>query len=98
VAGLRNAKFAKPVANIRARGAKTLHRFPSARVPKIPDGVELVPGYVRARKTGTPVWIPKYIGNIFCCNVANCGRERVLKAATPPIKLCGSGSTRENGL
>jgi hypothetical protein len=71
VAGLMNAMFATPVTNIVARGAKTVHRFASAKVPWIPDEIVPVPGYVKARKTGIAVWIPKYIGNIFCCKCEN---------------------------
>ena len=54
-----NTMFATPVINIVARGAKTLHRFASANVPWIPDGVVPAPGYVKSRKTGSAVCMPK---------------------------------------
>jgi hypothetical protein len=59
IAGLMNAIFATPVINMVARGAKTVHRFGSANVPWIPDGVDPALGYVKARKTGTAVCMPK---------------------------------------
>lgn len=71
VAGLMNTIFAKPVANIVARGARTVHRFGSANVPWIPDEVVPAPGYVKARKIGIADCIPKYMGNIFCCKYEN---------------------------
>lgn len=62
VVGPITSRFARPATNIVARGARTLHRFTSAKVPCRPEAVpsgDLAPGYVTARMAGSAVWRPK---------------------------------------
>lgn len=90
VAGPTYAIFIIPVTNMVAKGAKTLHRFASANVPPMPfvavPNAVRTPGYVRARTTGRPACMVKYMGKIFCWREENWGRGRVRKATMPPIK------------
>ena len=70
VAGPIHIKFVRFIASIVAIGARTVNRFFSAMKPDKLEGADpkgvLRPGYVRARITGSAVWIPKKMGNMAC--------------------------------
>jgi hypothetical protein len=89
VAGPIKTKFTRLVAKTVRIGARTLHRFTSARVPFRPDAVpkgDLAPGYVSASTAGSAVCSEKYMGKIFCWRDENWARGIAVNATGPAIK------------